>query len=204
MPLVLAIMAAVALTALFGAAIERLFLRRVARGGVLKMIVTTTPGGMATVDLNARKTISYRIDNERVPVGKSETSRFATPNCRLSLRERMRLSRGERRSTCRRRGSLATPASFITGPTPASSIRCLASPAPDVLTSPPPKGPALAVLSARAAFEERAISGGSRGCAPFTRWTHHTSRGRGRSAIGGPKSRLTGASWPPRSKRGTR
>ncbi len=41
MPLVLAIMAAVALTALFGAAIERLFLRRVARGGVLKMIVTT-------------------------------------------------------------------------------------------------------------------------------------------------------------------
>lgn len=41
MPLVLAIAAAVALTALFGAAIERLFLRTVARGGVLKMIVTT-------------------------------------------------------------------------------------------------------------------------------------------------------------------
>jgi branched-chain amino acid transport system permease protein len=41
MPLALAIAAAVALTALFGAGLERVFLRRVARGGVLKMIVTT-------------------------------------------------------------------------------------------------------------------------------------------------------------------
>jgi len=41
MPLALAIAAAVVLTTAAGVAVERLFLRRVARGGVLKMIVTT-------------------------------------------------------------------------------------------------------------------------------------------------------------------
>jgi len=41
LPLVLAVLAAVVLTALSGAAVERIFLRPVARGGVLKMIITT-------------------------------------------------------------------------------------------------------------------------------------------------------------------
>ena len=41
MPLALAVAAAVALTAAVGVVVERAFLRRVARGGVLKMIVTT-------------------------------------------------------------------------------------------------------------------------------------------------------------------
>jgi branched-chain amino acid transport system permease protein len=40
-PLVLAVLAAVVLTSLSGAAVERIFLRPVARGGVLKMIITT-------------------------------------------------------------------------------------------------------------------------------------------------------------------
>jgi branched-chain amino acid transport system permease protein len=41
LPLALAVLAAVALTALVGAALERVFLRKVARGGVLKMVITT-------------------------------------------------------------------------------------------------------------------------------------------------------------------
>jgi branched-chain amino acid transport system permease protein len=41
LPLVLAVLAAVVLTSLSGAAVERIFLRPVARGGVLKMIITT-------------------------------------------------------------------------------------------------------------------------------------------------------------------
>jgi branched-chain amino acid transport system permease protein len=41
LPLALAIAVAVALTALCGVAMEKLFLRRAARGGVLKMVVTT-------------------------------------------------------------------------------------------------------------------------------------------------------------------
>jgi branched-chain amino acid transport system permease protein len=41
LPLALAVAAAVVLAALFGAALERLVLRRVAHGGVLKMIITT-------------------------------------------------------------------------------------------------------------------------------------------------------------------
>jgi branched-chain amino acid transport system permease protein len=41
LPLWLAVAAAVALTAMSGVAVERVFLRRIARGGVLKMIVTT-------------------------------------------------------------------------------------------------------------------------------------------------------------------
>ena len=40
-PLWLAVTAAVAITAMSGVAVERVFLRRVARGGVLKMIITT-------------------------------------------------------------------------------------------------------------------------------------------------------------------
>lgn len=40
-PLWLAVTAAVAVTAMSGVAVERVFLRRVARGGVLKMIITT-------------------------------------------------------------------------------------------------------------------------------------------------------------------
>jgi branched-chain amino acid transport system permease protein len=40
-PLPLAVAAAVGLTALFGLALERAILRRVARGGILKMVVTT-------------------------------------------------------------------------------------------------------------------------------------------------------------------
>jgi branched-chain amino acid transport system permease protein len=41
LPLALAVAVAVALTAMSGIVVERIFLRRVARGGVLKMIITT-------------------------------------------------------------------------------------------------------------------------------------------------------------------